>query len=101
MVYYHSLFFIGCIYSYYQLPFFSKMPNEIRIKDDTEILYRDKRNSKKKVILQEYWTGFTGDSNHTDTIRVYELNSSIRIIQKADLEEINSDSNWTKIVKTR
>lgn len=73
------------------------MPNQITIKADTEILYINKINSKKKVIRQEYSTGFTGDSYHSDTIRVYELNSSMRIIQKVDLREI--DSNWKKVVK--
>jgi hypothetical protein len=80
---------------------FEKMPNEITIKNDTEILYINKINPKKKVIRQEYWTGITGDSPHNDTIQVYELNSSIRIIQKADVKKIDKDTNWIKIAGTR
>ena len=74
---------------------FRDMPNEINIKDDTEILYVNKRNPKKKIVLQEYSTGFLGDSFHRDTIHTFQLSPSLRIVWRADLDDI--DSSWMKV----
>ena len=78
---------------------FNKMPNEITIKEDTEVLYVNKNNPCKKIIRQAYFTGWTGDHYHSDTIRVYELFPSLRIIQGMELKNI--DSGWIKILMTK
>ena len=86
--------FSFALFAFLLSSFFDKMPNEIRVKEDTEILFLYKNQPRKKIIRQMYWTGFTGDRYHSDTIRVYELNSSLRIIRKANLDEL--DSNWIR-----
>ena len=69
------------------------------IKEDSEGLYIHKLDTKKKVIRQEYWVGITGDSYRCDTIYVCELHPALRLIQKTNLQEI--DSSWSKVEKTK
>ncbi|MEI6950117.1 hypothetical protein V9K67_23225 [Paraflavisolibacter sp. H34] len=72
-------------------------PNQITIKEDTEILFVDRSNKNKKIIRQAFWTGFTGDSYHSDTIEVNEINAYFRI--SACVRSDTLGSNWIKCTK--
>lgn len=59
-----------------------EMPHEIPVKADTQILYVDKDDNRKKIVIQEYWTGITGANYNADTISVYEFSSCLRLSRR-------------------
>ncbi|WP_225000407.1 hypothetical protein [Cesiribacter sp. SM1] len=77
--------------------FLSPLPNEITVKEDTEVLFSKAPNMKEKIIVQQYWLGITGDSFISDTVQVYELCELFRISRPVSLTDVNDD--WIRNIK--
>jgi hypothetical protein len=84
-----SLFLIGGTMAV----LFRKIGNEIDVKEDTKVLYVHKTDPRRKIIEQVYWTGFTADKRHNDTILVREINSYFRLSRKVDSKEMVKELN--------
>jgi hypothetical protein len=77
--------------------FYFPFPNEITVKEDTEVLYVNSSNNNKKIVRQAYWTGVTGSSYHSDTLVVNDFCPWLRLVRPAQTSKI--DNAWICVSK--
>lgn len=79
--------------------FLFTMPNEITVKEDTEVLFVNSANKNKKIIVQVYWTGVTGSNYNSDTLIVNEFSPWLRFVRPVQTSKI--DNSWIRASKLR